>query len=258
MDMFHLNIALVDDIQSELDTLSQILGEYAAASQLDLTLHCFHSAEDVLTEYQPFRYTVIFMDIYMEGMTGMEATERIRAVDRDTLIIFLTTSGEHMPHAFRYHAYDYIRKPAEKARLFAVMDDILRRHTEISDSPKITFTSNRRDYSIPCSDIIYIRTEANYLGIMDKSGNTYRTRMTFSAIKHRLRENNHFLQILRGVLVNMDYIENFDDGICHLTGDIKFPVNVRNAKKIEQVWRNYVFSGMRRKQRDLLQESRMI
>ena len=49
MDMFHLNIALVDDIQSELDTLSQILGEYAAASQLDLTLHCFHSAEDVLT-----------------------------------------------------------------------------------------------------------------------------------------------------------------------------------------------------------------
>ena len=46
----------------------------------------------------------------MEGMTGMEATESIRAMDSDTLIVFLTASEEHMPDAFRFHAYDYISK----------------------------------------------------------------------------------------------------------------------------------------------------
>ncbi len=54
---------------------------------------------------------VIFMDIYMEGMTGMESHRKHScAMDSDTLIVFLTASEEHMPDAFRFHAYDYISK----------------------------------------------------------------------------------------------------------------------------------------------------
>lgn len=251
MSGFSMNIAIVDDIQTEIDSLSMVLNDYAAMNQFELTLHCFRSAEELLADFQPFAYSVIFMDIYMDGITGMDATEKIRAIDSDTLIIFLTTSEEHMPDAFRFHAYDYIRKPADRERLFAVMDDIMKCHTSISDSPQLIFSSNRRDYSIPYSDIMFVRTEANYLWIMDKSGSTYKTRMTFSSIKTKLGEDNHFLQLLRGVLVNMDFIENLGDGICHLTGDISLPINVRNARKIEQVWQNYVFSRIRREQKDL-------
>ena len=252
MDMSHLNIAIVDDIQAELDNLNNVLNDYAAINQLELTIHFFHSAEEFLASYQPFGFTAIFMDIFMEGLTGMDAVEQIRAVDSDTLIIFLTTSEEHMPDAFRYHAYDYIRKPADKERLFAVMDDILKCRTAVSNSPKLILTSGRRDYSIPYSDIVFVRAEANYLGIMDKTGNIYKTRMTFSSIKEKFGGDNRFLQLLRGILVNMEYIENFDKGTCHLSGDISFPVNVRNAKKIEQIWRNYVFSRIRKKQRGFI------
>lgn len=252
MKKLSLNIAIVDDIQTEIDFIHTVLGDYAATNQIELTMHCFHSAEELLASYHPFAYTVIFMDIYMNGMTGMDATEKLRAVDSDVLIVFLTTSDEHMPDAFRFHAYDYIRKPADRERLFALMDDILKCRTVVSNSPKLTFSSNRMSYSIPYPDIVYVRTEANYLWIMDKSGNTYKTRMTFSSIKDRLDEDNHFLQLLRGVLVNMDYIENFSDGICHLTGDISLPINVRNARKIEQIWQNYIFSRIRKQQKDLL------
>lgn len=256
MKSFNLTIAVVDDLQTELDSLSMILHDYGALNQRELTLHCFHSAEELLAGYQPFAYAVIFMDIYMEGMTGMQAAERIRAIDSDTLIIFLTTSGEHMPDAFRHHAYDYIRKPADRERLFVVMDDILKLHTSFLDAPALTFSSKRQDYSIPYSDIVFVRTAANYLEIMDRSGKTYKTRMTFSAIKESLGGDNHFLQLLRGILVNMDYIEKFSDGICYLAGDRSLPINVRNAKKIEQIWQNYVFSRIRREQEDLLERGR--
>lgn len=252
MKKLSLNIAIVDDIQTEIDFIQTVLGDYAATNQIELIMHCFHSAEELLAGYHPFAYTVIFMDIYMNGMTGMDATEKLRAVDSDVLIVFLTTSEEHMPYAFRFHAYDYIRKPADRERLFALMDDILKCRTVVSNSPKLTFSSNRMSYSIPYPDIVYVRTEANYLWIMDKCGNTYKTRMTFSYIRERLDGDNHFLQLLRGILVNMDYIENFDDGICHLVGGIRLPINVRNAKKIEQTWQNYVFSRIRSKQKDLL------
>ena len=74
--------------------------------------------------------------------------------------------------------------------------------------------------------------------------------MTFSSIKDKLDEVNHFLQLLRGLLVNMDYITDFDNETCRLKGNISLPINVRNAKKIEQVWHNYMFNKIRREQRE--------
>lgn len=249
MDRFGLNIAIVDDMQTEMDSLSAVLQDYAAINQLEFTLHCFRCSEELLADYHPFVYAVIFMDIYMEGMTGMDATESIRAMDSDTLIVFLTASEEHMPDAFRFHAYDYIQKPADRGRLFALMDDILKRHTILSNSPKLIFSSNRKEYRIPYQDIVCVCTKGNYLEIRDQSGNTYKTRMTFSSIKDKLKEDHHFLQLLRGVLVNMDYIVDFEEGTCHLAENISLPINVRNARMIEQIWQNYVFSKIRREQR---------
>ena len=250
MDKLHLDIAIVDDLQAEIDSFHSILADYAAANQMQLTLHCFHCAEELLKDYRPFAYTAIFIDIYMDRMTGIEAAEKIRAIDSDTLIIFLTVSKGHMSDGFRFHSYDYINKPADRKRLFSVMDDILKRYTVISGSPKLTFSSHRKEHSILYSDIMFVRSQANYLEITDSFGNTYKTRMTFSSIKDKLDEVNHFLQLLRGLLVNMDYITDFDNETCRLKGNISLPINVRNAKKIEQVWHNYMFNKIRREQRE--------
>lgn len=122
-----MNIAIVDDAKEEIDNLKSILMDYASIHQLDIKLHCFSSAEKLLADYRPFQYTVIFMDIYMENMTGIQAAEHIRSVDSETLLIFLTTSTEHMPDAFRCHAFDYIPKSTGQEHIFRVMDDILKK-----------------------------------------------------------------------------------------------------------------------------------
>ena len=238
-----MNIAIVDDAQNEIDNLKSILMDYASIHQLDIKLNCFPSAEKLLADYRPFQYTVIFMDIYMEEMTGIQAAEHIRSVDSDTLLVFLTTSMEHMPDAFRCHAFDYIPKSAGSEQIFRVMDDILKKITV--SVPRLTFSSDRKNYSIPYGDIVAIRTSDHYLEITERSGTTYHPRMTFSSVSELLASDNRFLQIIRGVLVNMDYIINFKDGSCYLEGDIHLPINVRNKQKIEQIWKNYVFNKIR-------------
>lgn len=248
INQFSLNIAVVDDVPAELDALCAVLQDYAAANGLTLTLHRFLSAQQLLADYRPLAYTAIFMDIYMDNMTGMDAAKRLRTVDSDTLIIFLTYSGEHMPDAFRFHAFDYITKPIEKKRIFGAMDDILKRHTALFDSPALTITCNRTQYRISYAQIAVVRAQANYLAIMDTEGNTYKTRMTFSSVKDVLCKDIRFLQLLRGVLVNMDCIVEFDDKTCRLAGDISLPINVRNARQIEQIWKNYIFNRLRKEQ----------
>ena len=55
-----MNIAIVDDEQAEIDTLSSVIKEYAAANKAGLSLHTFHSAEELLAGYHPYAYTAIF------------------------------------------------------------------------------------------------------------------------------------------------------------------------------------------------------
>ncbi|MBR6230062.1 MAG: response regulator transcription factor [Eubacterium sp.] len=244
-----MNIAIVDDLPNEIENLRGILAEYSAAVNIDLMVDEFSCGEEFLETYAPFEYTVIFLDIYMGGITGIETAETIRKTDRDTIIIFLTTSSEHMGSAFSIHAFDYIGKPAKKEKIFQVMDDILKRHTTIY-SQTLEFASDRQNHSIPVSDIVSIRTaESNYLEITDRS-TVYHPRMTFSGVCDELKDEPSFILINRGILVNMDYIVKFRDGECFLKNGRQYPVFTKKMYETEKKWQNYIFNKVRNKQKD--------
>lgn len=238
-----MNIALIDDIPMETERIRILLQKYAVTNSLDFDIRCFSHAEDLLADYHPFQYAVIFMDIYMEGMNGIDAAAKLRAADPDVLLIFLTGSSDYMSDAFRYHVYDYIQKPAEAARLFGVMDDILKKHTPTVDT--LSFISSRTQYCLPYTDIVALRAVGHYLDILDKDNQVHKTRMTFSEVYALLSQDRRFLLILRGVIVNMDYVLRFSDGMCHLPFNRYLPINVRNSKKIEQTWSNYILTKKR-------------
>ena len=234
-----MNIALVDDMKMEIIFIRTILKQYSIDRDLEISTTCFHSAEDLLSDYEKGMFDLFFLDIYMEGMSGVEAARQIRETDPDTTIVFLSSSLDFMQDAFYIHAYDYIEKPATKERVYHTMDAVLQKRG-IFQSPKFTFSSNRIEYNLSYSDLIMISTgSANYLDILDKYGNTYRTRMTFSSVCHLLEESESFLLVIRGVLVNMDYITDIRDGVCYIKGGIVQPVNGRNCKKIVQMWKDY-------------------
>ncbi len=141
----------------------------------------------------------------MDGMSGIEAAQMIRVTDRDAIIVFLTTSEDHMPDAFRLHAYEYIVKPVRKEDLFPVMDDILKKTTPVT-SPSFSFPVREGEACILFDDLVTVGTDAhNYLEIFDKDGNEYLTRMAFAAACDHLQSDKRFLQVRRGVIVNMAY-----------------------------------------------------
>ena len=121
--MIRMNIAIADDSAGDRDALSSILKEYAAVNGMDIRIHPFESAQELLEGYWPLRYTVIFLDIYMDGTDGVTAAENIRGKDKDTFMVFLTTSREHYLKAFHTHAFDYIEKPADPDKIYRVMDE---------------------------------------------------------------------------------------------------------------------------------------
>ena len=69
-------------------------------------------------------------------------------------------------------------------------------------------------------------------------------------LKLDLMDIAQILQVLRGVIVNMDYLMDIAGGTCTLKGNIRLPVNIRNASRLERVWTNYTFEKIRKQSRE--------
>ena len=247
-----MNIALVDDMPREITRLSGIIEEYATEHQLPVELKTFASAEELLGSYRPLQYTLIFMDIYMDGMTGVEAVKKIREIDKETLIVFLTTSMDHTFDAFKVHAYQYIIKVPERGKLkidmWHVLDDIVALHS--TSEAGITIAIDGKEQTFTFSGIVFVQNDKNYIRITDCHGKVFLTRMTFSGIRSLLEQDSRFLQINRGIIINMDYIDTFGKETCVLHGGYHLPISIREQKKLDQIRRNYIFSKLHNRQID--------
>jgi len=238
-----MNIAIVDDEIKDIEQISSILSEYASLNLSDVKIDRFNNPADFLSTYTAYRYTVIFLDIYMQNMTGMDVAGKIRQVDREATIVFLTTSQDHMPEAFSLHAFDYLLKPASRDRVFRMMDDITHRVT--SDEKCFTFIEKKVEYRLRFNEIMVVRSNSHYLQVIAKDMKEYKTRMNFSDAEDFLSEDGRFLTINRGMLVNMDFITDFSNGVCMINKSIYLPYNVKKHKDLEQIYHNYIFSKLR-------------
>ena len=238
-----MNVAIIDDEENEAGKLSGLIREYAAFHELSAELSYYNGAEEFLKEYAPYRYTAVFMDIYMDGLSGIEASERITKLDPDALIVFVTSSGEHMSDAFRLHAYDYLAKPVERERVFRLLDDILKKRTELC--PTLDLMCGREEHSLKYSEILSACADGHNVEVTDTGGKKYRAYAPFYSVADPLNADKRFLLINRGVLVNMDYILQFSGGTCRMTGNYSLPVNLRKSKTLEQTWQNYMFTRVR-------------
>lgn len=241
-----MKIAIVDDIEAEVRKIDNLLNEYSGLRKLEIQTKNYRSAEDFLSEFSTKSFDLVFLDIYMDGMNGVEAAQEISRKDSDVLIVFLTTSPDHMQDAFRIHAFDYLAKPVEKNRFFGLMNDVQARLIKKQPDPVLTFISQRNEISLYYSEIVTITSLGNYLEIGTKSGNVYKTRMTFSVISEQLLQDHRFLIINRGVLVNMDFVIDISEKCCTIPGGIQFPVNTREYKKLRQTWLNYSIAQIRK------------
>ena len=220
----------------------ELLRNYAALHQLDLEVECFSCGEDLLAVSAPFRFAIVFLDIYLEGITGLETAERLRAADEDVVLVFLTTSEDHRAEAFSLFATDYLVKPVGEEAVFRTLDHILRLHTD--RETRFSFSYRRRDYSLPQRELVSLVTDGNYLIVTDRRGGSYRPRMTASAAEKAL--DQRFLVLMKGVIVNMDYVTQITDTVCLIRGGGSLPINVRKGKELRQRLLNYKFAQIRR------------
>ena len=146
-----MNIAIIDDIASDAEQLKRIITSYFENRQIPTEIRYFSSAEAFFDDYRPGNFQILFLDIYMDGITGMEAARRIRNQSDDCILVFVTTSSEFAVESYDVNAAYYLLKPFQPEKLCHILDSF--RLKEALHARYIEIISDRVPVRVPLHSI---------------------------------------------------------------------------------------------------------
>ncbi|MDE7039015.1 MAG: LytTR family DNA-binding domain-containing protein, partial [Lachnospiraceae bacterium] len=115
------NIALCDDEQDFADEMKQYIQRYQEESGEEIRVMVFRNGLELIENYDPST-DLIFLDIQMDQMDGLETAKRIREKDEEAGIIFLTSLKQYALEGYQYQAVNYLIKPMKYIRLKTELD----------------------------------------------------------------------------------------------------------------------------------------
>ncbi len=232
-----MKLAIVDDNEIEqeiiLNTLEAYNKEYGVTSKIE----CFTDGDSFLNAYKSADYDLIFMDIFLADQNGIDIVRKIRQTNSKVLIVFLTTSADHIFEAAPFHFFDYILKPFEYKQIFHVLNEA--RQILPANEPELSFEYRNFDIHFPLSKIQYIYSN-NHEVIIHTVNGSQTFRLPFYSIIQNL-EDPRFLQCNRGVMLNMDYIKSMESDYFEMTDAKCFPIKTKGRKLIREQYIQYQF-----------------
>ncbi|MFZ5642988.1 MAG: LytR/AlgR family response regulator transcription factor [Bacillota bacterium] len=248
--------------------------EYPARQELRFALSSFDNieivgeatnAQEALALIKALDYQVLFLDISMPGMTGLELGAAIQELPRQPHVIFITAYDEFAVQAFDVNAVDYLLKPVEPGRLKKAVDKIIRISQEYSGGEampgqetqdievrpvsgqqgqikidRIPAEKQGKTVLVAESDVFYAFTEQDYIYIKTFSDKLF-TRFTLKELEARLNPSV-FFRTHRCYLVNLHKVKEivpFFNGTYNLVVEDKenseVPVSRAQAKKLRKI-----------------------
>lgn len=233
-----MRVAIVDDLSMDSAVLSDLLTARLPSS---VFVDVYDSGERFLDSTS--KYDLIFLDIVMEGLDGIETARRLRKRDMGCLIVFLTGSSEYAWDAFPVHPFDYLLKPVDEKRLEQVLCEA-KRALERRER-MLALKVGRQTETVGISAIGHVCARDHYVCVALTQGRELKCYMKFSEIQALLRDEPRFLACNRGVLINMDEVRSFD-GECFVMNDgQRFAVRLSERAQIGERFCNYTFRKTR-------------
>ena len=207
-----MDIAVVDDEKAIREHICGLVEEQQPESRIET----YATGEELLASGK--RFDIVFLDIQMEGMNGIEAARSLREKNanlgvEDTVLVFITGIRDYVFDAFDLYAFQYLLKPIDEGKFAEVLERAVREAAKKKER-RVLFIKSR-NLTLDQSEILYIESRAKKVEI-----HTVRQTIEIYAAMDELEGQlgDGFYRCHRAYIVNMDCITEYDSESITLTG----------------------------------------
>lgn len=197
-----MKVAIVEDNNEYSETLKNYIEQYAKENSLNIALSIFPNGERIVNDFKA-DYDIIFMDIEMPVMDGIEASTKIREIDSECIIIFISNYTQYAIKGYAVNALDYLTKPLEYTLFKNTMSKAILK-VQSKQNKSIFIQSSSETYRIDINEIIYIEVYKHRVTFHTTKDN-YDMRGTLQDVEKQL-PNNQFVRCNSGIIVNLKYV----------------------------------------------------
>ena len=208
-----MDIAVVDDEKAIREHICGLVEEQQPESRIE----AYATGGELLASGK--RFDIVFLDIQMEGMNGIEAARNLREKNanlgvEDTVLVFITGIKDYVFDAFDLYAFQYLLKPIDEEKFAEVLERAVREAAKKKER-RVLFIKSR-NLTLDQSEILYIESRAKKVEIHTKgAAQAIEIYAAMDELEGQLGEN--FYRCHRAYIVNMDCITEYDGESITLT-----------------------------------------
>lgn len=148
-----MRIAICDDEEKIRELIKERIHKYYFSNNIEFSIQTFESGKELLNSDLAL-IDVLFLDVDMPDMNGLETARSIREQDKDMLIVFLTAYSEFVFESFKVDAFRYLVKPVQSQELTETLEAVYKKLS--TPDEYLNFQFQNETFSIKYSDIIYV------------------------------------------------------------------------------------------------------
>lgn len=200
-----MRIAIVEDEKENSDLIEKYIREFGKTADATFIVDKFSDGLEFLAAYKPV-YDLIFMDIKMPNIDGMETAKRLREIDGEVGIIFITNLLNYAIKGYQVDAFDFVLKPVGYADFASRMKKFLKKRSAFI-SKDLVLTANNAKIRVSVDSICYLEVDGHNI-IYHLTDGEYTVRT--SLIKARQELPEYFAPCNNGILVNLHFVQTLE------------------------------------------------
>ena len=231
-----IRIAIVEDDREHALRLENALKKYADEHKLALKIRVFYNVISFLEQYAG-DYEIVFMDIMMPMMNGMDASRMLREKDENVMLIFVTSMGQYAIRGYEVSASDFIVKPVEYPSFALKFTRALSKLPKKEDRDVLIRTETGFVKLSP-DRITYVEVRSHHCIYHTRSGQ-FRQYQTMKSVEAAL-DGQGFARCNNYLLVNLAYVEKIEGLTVQVAGEA---LQISHPKRKEFADRFAQFTG---------------
>lgn len=235
-----MRIAICDDSMIDRNVIRDFLHTYMTERSVPHAMTEYENGMNLVYDIEEgCYYDLVFLDIFMDQILGMDIARKLRSVGYTGKIVFLTSTAEFAVDSYEVEASGYLLKPHDYEKLRSLLNRIIDR-TNIG---QFQVSVRNTIYSIPFAEIVYVESRNNVCILHRSDGSEYTLYKKLSEVEAQLNDNR-FLRCHQSYLVNMSYVAKADKQFELTTGDVVL-IRQRSQKEIRKVYQEFASKGIK-------------